>query len=77
MATLDLLTEHEGDATGAVIRPGAVVADAAPKLREHEQDHIFAPPLTSKSANPTFPGFPSASAIVRRFGCRDNMFRTR
>jgi hypothetical protein len=71
MATLDLLTEHEGYATGAV------VADAAPQLQGHEPGSHIARPLTSKSPKPTFPRFPSASAIVCRFGCRDKMFRTR
>src|SRR5438445_9778642 len=33
MAALDLLAEHESDATGAVIGYAAVVADAAPELR--------------------------------------------
>ena len=40
MAALDLIAEHEGNPAGAVIGPGAVVADAAPELREHQQDHV-------------------------------------
>ena len=40
MSALYLLAEHEGYAAGAMIGPRAVVADAATKLREHQQDHV-------------------------------------
>src|ERR1700757_1926464 len=40
MAALDLLAEHEGTPAGAVIGPGAIVADAAPEFREHQQNHV-------------------------------------
>ena len=38
--TLNLFAEHEGDAAGAMIGPGAIVADTTTKLREHQQDHV-------------------------------------
>ncbi len=40
MAAFDLLAEHERDAAGAVIGPRAIIPNAAPELREHQQDDV-------------------------------------